>query len=64
MEIGDIALIHSTPPHIASITSGDACICEDGTVLPLSKYRITKLCTALDVIRELERSILEQARSG
>lgn len=58
MSVGDIVLVNTIPPHLASVTSGSMVICEDGTVLPLDASIMTVLYSAMDVIKELEKGVL------
>lgn len=58
MEIGDIVLVKTVPPHIASVTSKGQVVCEDGTYLPLNPTYMEVLYTALQVVKELEKGVL------
>ena len=58
MEIGDIVLVKTVPPHIASVTDGAQVVCEDGTHLPLDHNTMEVLFTALQVVQELEKGVL------
>ena len=58
MEIGDIVLVKTVPPHIASVTGGAQVVCEDGTHLPLDPNTMEVLFTALQVVQELEKGVL------
>lgn len=58
MCIGDIVIIDRQPPHIGSVTEGGMILCEDGTTLPIDEHT-SLLYTALDVIKQLERGVLE-----
>lgn len=58
--IGDLVLVHTVPPHLASVTSDKQLICEDGTILSGNGVCVTKVCSALQFIQELERSVLER----
>lgn len=57
---GDLLIVNTQPPHIASVTGSNIVICEDGTLLPYNSSTMTKVFDALDVIKELERSVLQQ----
>lgn len=59
MRIGDIVLVNTTPPHIASVTADNQVICEDGSTMPVDPSSMSILADALSVIKELERSVLE-----
>ena len=56
--IGDILLVNATPPHLGSVTAGGVVICEDGTSLPLDPSSMSQVCSALQILKELERSVL------
>lgn len=58
MEIGDIVLVKTAPPHIASVTDGGQVVCEDGTHLPIDRSSMEVLFTALQIIKELEKGVL------
>lgn len=58
MEIGDIVLVKTVPPHIASVTAGGQVVCEDGTYLPISNECMEVLFTALQIVKELEKGVL------
>lgn len=58
MEIGDIVLVKTTPPHIASVVSKEQVVCEDGTHLLLDHEHMEVLYTALQIIKELEKGVL------
>ena len=58
MEIGDIVLVKTAPPHIASVTDGGPVVCEDGTHLPIDCSSMEVLFTALQIIKELEKGVL------
>lgn len=58
MEIGDIVLVKTEPPHIASVTGEGQVVCENGDHLPLNPDSMEVLFTALDVIKELEKGVL------
>ena len=62
MSIGDIVLVHTVPPHIASVTDGGRVVCEDGTLLPLSPS-MTLLYSALDIIQELEKGVMNYGKT-
>lgn len=64
MEIGDIVITASNPPHIASITDGGQIICEDGTILHLEHTKVMPLYSALEVIQSLEKEVLRRHASG
>lgn len=57
MQIGDIVLLDTSPPHLASVTDGGRVVCEDGTCCPLDS-RASLLVPALEVIKELEKGVL------
>lgn len=59
MRPGDMLVVDTTPPHIASVISDTQVICEDGSVLEYDPKIMTKVFDALDVIKELERSVLQ-----
>lgn len=56
--IGDIVLVSTFPPHLGSVTGGGVVICEDGTRLPLDLSSMSQVCSALQILKELERSVL------
>lgn len=58
MEIGDIVLVKTTPPHIASVVSEEQVVCEDGTYLPPNSASMEVLYTALQIVKELEKGVL------
>jgi len=60
MRPGDIVIVDSVPPHIASVMDETHMICEDGTVLPFQGLKVTKLYDALTIIKDLERGVLQQ----
>ena len=62
--IGDIVLVHSTPPHIGSVTSAERIICEDATIVGLNDYQVDLIGDALSIIQQLERSVLAQYGAG
>ena len=64
MRPGDMLVVDTTPPHIASVISTTQVICEDGSVLEYDQRIMTKICDALEVIKELERSILQLHETG
>lgn len=57
MEIGDIVLAKTAPPHTASVMDGGQVACEDGTHLPISCNSVEVLLTVLQIIRELEKEV-------
>ena len=63
MCIGAIVIIDSQPPHIGSVTEGKQIICEDGSLLPIDD-RATLLFTAMEVIKQLEGSVLNAHEAG
>lgn len=58
MEIGDIVLVKTTPPHIASVVSEEQVVCEDGTCLLPNSASMEVLYTALQIVKELEKGVL------
>lgn len=55
--IGDIIILNTTPPHVASIISEREAICEDGTILPYGKDALLAV-SALDFIKKVEEEVL------
>lgn len=64
MEIGDIVLVNTCPPHIASVSEGGVVVCEDGTTLPIDSASMQVLYTALEVVQSLEKEVLLRHASG
>lgn len=64
MEIGDIVLVETYPPHIASVVGPDLVLCEDGTHLPTGDLPIRVLYTALQIVQELEKGVLNYHDAG
>ena len=60
MRPGDLLVVNTKPPHIALVMSASLVICEDGTELAYDPVNMTKLYDALDIVKELERSVLQQ----
>ena len=58
MRVGDIVIVQTAPPHIASVTNGGNAICEDGTLLPVDTACMSVLFTALEIVKELEKGVL------
>lgn len=56
--IGDIVIIPTSPPHLGSVINTTEAICEDGVLRLLSEDCVTAY-TALELIKELERGVLE-----
>lgn len=54
---GDIVLVYTTPPHIASISDGDKLVCEDGTILGAKQTTYTKLYDALEIVQSMEDEV-------
>lgn len=54
---GDIVLVYTTPPHIASISDSDKLVCEDGTILDAKQTSYTKLYDALEIAQSMENEV-------
>lgn len=63
MSIGDIIIIPTTPPHLASVTADGMAICEDGTSCAIPADA-TVAATALEIIKSLESEVLRQNGAG
>lgn len=60
MSIGDIIIMPTTPPHIASVVSATEAVCEDGvtrTIITGSSVAYT----ALEFLQALERGLAGNA---
>ncbi len=58
--IGDIIIIPTQPPHIASVISEAEAICEDGLTRPYPADAAVAY-TAIQFIKELESEVLKRA---
>lgn len=58
MAIGDIVLVNTSPPHIASVTGDNFVLCEDGTAMPFDCDNMPVLFDALSIVKELEKGVL------
>lgn len=56
--VGDIILVHTQPPHIASVCGEDLAVCEDGTQISLHDVAYDICAEAIEVVKALERSVL------
>lgn len=63
MATGDIVLLHTSPPHIASV-SGSNFICEDGSTLTGIPVQVDIVSGALDMVKALESEVLKQNGAG
>lgn len=61
--IGDIILIPTNPPHIASVISDMEAVCEDGAVRPYPPDS-TLIASALECVQGLESEVLKQNAPG
>ena len=56
--IGDIVIIPSTPPHLASVINDSQAICEDGVIRTYPADAAVAV-TALTMLQELEKGVVE-----
>lgn len=58
MKTGDIVLVNTSPPHLASVTDNDMVVCEDGTIMEVDHTTMSVMFEALQIVKELERGVL------
>lgn len=63
MQTGDIVLLHTEPPHIASV-SGGCFICEDGSIMTGTPVQVDVVSRALEMVKALESEVLKQNGAG
>lgn len=61
---GDIVIVHTNPPHIASISSEGMLICEDGSRIAKDSVKCTEMYKAIDIIRSLEEEVIAYGSRG
>ena len=61
--IGNIILIPTNPPHIASVVNDTEAVCEDGVVRPYPPDA-TIIASALECVQGLESEVLRQNAPG
>lgn len=57
-EIGDIVLVNTEPPHLASVTDDNMVVCEDGTRMHIDDTTMSVMFKALRIVEELEKGVL------
>lgn len=63
MNIGDIVIVNTAPPHVGSVTDNNMVLCEDGSIFPLSED-MACLCDALTMVKALEKEVLARHEAG
>lgn len=63
ISIGDIIIIPTAPPHLASVVDDKVAMCEDGVVRPYPPTS-TVAYTALELLKTLEEEVLRQNDAG
>lgn len=57
--VGDIIIIPTDPPHVASVISETEAVCEDGVVRPYPPTA-TVAYTALEFLKSMEKEVIER----
>lgn len=60
---GDIIIIPTAPPHLASVISETEAMCEDGVIRPYPPDA-TVAYTALDLLKALEEGVVKYHDGG
>lgn len=63
MNPGDIIIIPTTPPHVASVISSECAVCEDGVVRPYP-LTATVAYTALEMLQSMEKEVMKAYGTG
>lgn len=61
--IGDVIILPTTPPHVATVVGDGQAMCEDGIIRPYTSSA-SLVCPVVEVLKEMERSVLAHDTAG